>query len=94
MPGEIITEPNPKPFPSHVPKYVEQLLVKLDKTTLSAERNAALQKYRRAANYIAAAMIFLQDNCYVKRDLKFEDIKPRLLGHWGISSPKCTGIDV
>jgi xylulose-5-phosphate/fructose-6-phosphate phosphoketolase len=28
-------------------------------------------------------MIFLQDNVYLKRDLKFEDIKPRLLGHWG-----------
>jgi xylulose-5-phosphate/fructose-6-phosphate phosphoketolase len=28
-------------------------------------------------------MIFLQGDVYVKRDIKFEDIKPRLLGHWG-----------
>ena len=28
-------------------------------------------------------MIFLGDNAFVERDLKFEDIKPRLLGHWG-----------
>jgi hypothetical protein len=28
-------------------------------------------------------MIFLSDNAFVERDLKFEDIKPRLLGHWG-----------
>ena len=28
-------------------------------------------------------MIFLQDNVLLERDLKFEDIKPRLLGHWG-----------
>lgn len=29
------------------------------------------------------AMIFLGDNVLLDRDLKFEDIKPRLLGHWG-----------
>ncbi|RMZ91500.1 hypothetical protein DV736_g1277, partial [Chaetothyriales sp. CBS 134916] len=83
MPGEVIDIPNPPPAPSNVPNYVSDLLVKLEKPSLSAETNQALQKYRRAANYIAAAMIFLQDNAYVKRDIKFDDIKPRLLGHWG-----------
>ena len=83
MPGEVIDRPNPQPVRSNVPDYVGQLLVKLDKPTLSAKTNQALLKFRRAANYIAAAMIFLQDDVYVKRDLKFEDIKPRLLGHWG-----------
>lgn len=29
------------------------------------------------------AMIFLKDNVLLERDLKHEDIKPRLLGHWG-----------
>lgn len=28
-------------------------------------------------------MIFLKDNVRLERDLQFEDIKPRLLGHWG-----------
>ncbi|RMZ81579.1 hypothetical protein DV737_g2483, partial [Chaetothyriales sp. CBS 132003] len=83
MPGEIIDIPNPPPAPSTVPNYVSDLLVKLEKPSLSAKTNEALQKYRRAANYIAAAMIFLQDNAYMKRDLKFDDIKHRLLGHWG-----------
>ena len=83
MPGEVIDRPNPQPAPSNVPDFVADLLVKLDKPSLDEETNQALQKYRRAANYIAAAMIFLQDNAYVKRDIKFEDIKPRLLGHWG-----------
>jgi xylulose-5-phosphate/fructose-6-phosphate phosphoketolase len=83
MPGEVIDRPNPPPAPSNVPDHVSDLLVKLHKPILSEETNKALQKYRRAANYIAAAMIFLQDNAYVKRDLKFDDIKPRLLGHWG-----------
>ena len=29
------------------------------------------------------AMIFLQDNVLLERDLTFDDIKSRLLGHWG-----------
>ncbi|KAM5351090.1 hypothetical protein ACJ41O_003813 [Fusarium nematophilum] len=28
-------------------------------------------------------MIFLRDNVLIDRDLKLEDVKPRLLGHWG-----------
>lgn len=28
-------------------------------------------------------MIFLRDNTLLERDLTFDDIKPRLLGHWG-----------
>ena len=83
MPGEVIDRPNPQPLPSHLPDLVDELLVKLEKPTLSEDTNHALQKYRNVANYIAAAMIFLQDNVYVKRDLTFDDIKPRLLGHWG-----------
>ena len=42
-----------------------------------------IEKYRRAANYLTAAQIFLQDNFLLERPLKFEDIKSRLLGHWG-----------
>ena len=42
-----------------------------------------VEKYLRAANYLTAAQIFLQDNFMMDRDLTFDDIKPRLLGHWG-----------
>jgi xylulose-5-phosphate/fructose-6-phosphate phosphoketolase len=28
-------------------------------------------------------MIFLQDNVLIEKDLELEDVKPRLLGHWG-----------
>lgn len=28
-------------------------------------------------------MIFLKDNILLERPLTFDDIKPRLLGHWG-----------
>ncbi|MDP3976331.1 MAG: phosphoketolase family protein [bacterium] len=42
-----------------------------------------IKKYVRAANYLGAAQIYLQDNFFLKEELKFEHIKPRLLGHWG-----------
>lgn len=48
-----------------------------------------IKKYVRAANYISAAQIYLQDNFLLKRPLTFDDIKPRLLGHWGT----CPGIN-
>ena len=41
------------------------------------------ERFRRATNYLNAAQIFLQDNFLLERPLTFEDIKPRLLGHWG-----------
>lgn len=53
------------------------------------EQIEAIKKYVRAANYIAAAQIYLQDNFLLERKLSFEDIKPRLLGHWGT----CPGIN-
>lgn len=44
---------------------------------------SSIEKYLRAANYLTAAQIFLQNNFMLQRDLTFDDIKPRLLGHWG-----------
>jgi xylulose-5-phosphate/fructose-6-phosphate phosphoketolase len=41
------------------------------------------EKFRRTTNYLTAAQIFLQDNFLLERPLTFDDIKPRLLGHWG-----------
>jgi xylulose-5-phosphate/fructose-6-phosphate phosphoketolase len=44
-----------------------------------------LDAYFRAANYLAAGQIYLMDNPLLHRPLVPEDIKPRLLGHWGTS---------
>jgi hypothetical protein len=44
---------------------------------------AVLNRYRRAADYLAAAMIFLRDNVLLREPLRPEHLKPRLLGHWG-----------
>src|SRR3954471_4270850 len=43
----------------------------------------SLRLYRRATNYIAAAMIYLQDNAMLEEPLRPDDVKHRLLGHWG-----------
>jgi xylulose-5-phosphate/fructose-6-phosphate phosphoketolase len=40
-------------------------------------------QYMRVANYVTVAQIFLQDNFLLERPLTADDIKPRLLGHWG-----------
>ena len=44
-----------------------------------------LDAYFRAANYLTAGQIYLMDNPLLRRPLLAEDIKPRLLGHWGTS---------
>ena len=48
-----------------------------------------IKKFIRAANYLTVSQIFLQDNFLLNRSLEFNDIKPRLLGHWG----SCPGVN-
>lgn len=45
----------------------------------------AIARYRRLTNYLAAAQIYLKDNVLLKEPLHPENIKDRLLGHWGTS---------
>jgi xylulose-5-phosphate/fructose-6-phosphate phosphoketolase len=45
----------------------------------------AIDAYWRACNYLAAGMIYLQDNPLLRQPLAVEHIKKRLLGHWGAS---------
>ena len=54
-------------------------------TPLKHEELRALQTFWRASNYLAVGMIYLQDNPLVKEPLKPEQVKHRLLGHWGSS---------
>jgi len=83
MTEESITEPNPPPPASNLPPYIEDLAVKPPRAQVSEDDFRSLKEYRRAACYIAGAMIFLRDNVLVQRDLALSDVKPRLLGHWG-----------
>ena len=44
----------------------------------------------RAADYLTVTQLFLQSNFLLEKPLEFNDIKARLLGHWGT----CHGINV
>ncbi|HEX4322192.1 MAG TPA: phosphoketolase family protein, partial [Acidobacteriaceae bacterium] len=50
---------------------------------LSPELLAKMDAYWRAANYLSVGQIYLKDNPLLVKPLTLEDIKPRLLGHWG-----------
>lgn len=42
-----------------------------------------INAYWRAANYLSVGQIYLRDNPLLRKPLTLEDIKPRLLGHFG-----------
>ena len=50
---------------------------------LSPEMLAKMNAYWRAANYLSVGQIYLKDNPLLERPLTLDDVKPRLLGHWG-----------
>lgn len=52
----------------------------MDETTKKIE---IIDKYFRAANYLSACQLYLLDNPLLKRELKKEDIKKKIVGHWG-----------
>ena len=54
---------------------------------------ATIEKIRRrirACDYLSVAQLYLQNNFLLESPLSYDDIKPRLLGHWGT----CHGINV
>ena len=53
------------------------------KAALSDTELGKLDALWRASNYLSVGQIYLLDNPLLKRRLTREDIKPRLLGHWG-----------
>lgn len=44
---------------------------------------AKMNKYWNAANYLSACQLYLLDNPLLKRNLKKEDVKKKIVGHWG-----------
>eukprot|EP01042_Synura_sphagnicola_P016210 gene16210-20527_t len=61
------------------PSYDNELL----STTLTEEEIRLMNAYWRAANYLSVGQIYLLSNPLLKTPLKAEEVKPRLLGHWG-----------
>ncbi len=50
---------------------------------LSGDERQRIDAYWRAANYLSVGQIYLMDNPLLREPLKPEQVKPRLLGHWG-----------
>ena len=55
-------------------------------TVLTPEETKKLTEYWFAANYLTVGQIYLLDNPLLDRPLTPDDIKPRLLGHWGTTA--------
>ena len=58
---------------------------KLDQNAkpLSPDMLKKIDAYFNAANYLSVGQIYLYNNPLLKEPLTADDIKPRLLGHWG-----------
>jgi len=50
---------------------------------LSSDELGRIDAWWRAANYLSVGQIYLVDNPLLREPLRLEQIKPRLLGHWG-----------
>lgn len=50
---------------------------------VSEEALAGVDRYWRAANYLSVGQIYLRSNPLMKDDFSREDVKHRLVGHWG-----------
>jgi xylulose-5-phosphate/fructose-6-phosphate phosphoketolase len=59
--------------------------VPVPKGPLSPDLLDKMNRYWRAANYLCIGQIYLFENPLLREPLKAEQIKPRLLGHWGTS---------
>jgi xylulose-5-phosphate/fructose-6-phosphate phosphoketolase len=57
---------------------------------VGTEKTEYIKKRIRACDYLCVAQLFLGDNFLLKNPLGFDDVKPRLLGHWGT----CHGVNV
>ena len=53
------------------------------KDVLSDSELESIDGFFRAANYLSVAQLYLLDNVLLERKLKVDDVKPRLVGHWG-----------
>jgi xylulose-5-phosphate/fructose-6-phosphate phosphoketolase len=52
-------------------------------STLTTDELRKMDAYWRACNYLSAGMLYLRHNPLLRTPLKAEQIKDRLLGHWG-----------
>ncbi|WP_432546024.1 phosphoketolase family protein [Kineococcus sp. SYSU DK004] len=75
------TAPAPVPGP---PRPLDDAL-RARLASPDADELAVLDAWWRAANYLTVGQIYLQDDPLLRRPLTADDVKARLLGHWGTS---------
>ena len=51
--------------------------------SLSQEELQRINAYWRASNYLAAGQLYLLDNPLLRRPLTRDDVKKKIVGHWG-----------
>ena len=56
---------------------------RIKQANLTPDLLRRMDAWWRAANYLSVGQIYLFDNPLLKKPLRREHIKPRLLGHWG-----------
>ncbi len=54
-----------------------------NETPLDPDLLRRMDAYWRAANFLSVGQIYLRANPLLEAPLRLEDVKPRLLGHWG-----------
>lgn len=52
-------------------------------STLSKKELKLMDEYFRVLNYLSVAQLYLLDNPLLRRELTINDIKPKVVGHWG-----------
>ena len=55
----------------------------LEKQPLCEEMLTKMNAYWRAANYLSAGQLYLLDNTLLKKPLSLDQIKKKIVGHWG-----------
>ncbi|TCT34830.1 phosphoketolase family protein [Martelella mediterranea] len=62
---------------------MEQITPDSVQNILGPEELDLMNRHWQAANYLSVGQIYLMNNPLLKESLQEEDVKPRLLGHWG-----------
>ena len=56
----------------------------MEKTIFDEEKYfEKMDEYFRACNYLSVAQLYLMDNVLLERELRLNDVKPNVVGHWG-----------
>ena len=55
----------------------------LEKQPLNQEMLDKIDAYWRAANYLSAGQLYLLDNPLLREPLTMDQIKKKIVGHWG-----------